>query len=406
MPQYKVFISHSTSNDPEAAKVVTTLAKKLEASPGKYGVLLDHSTLQMGEDWRSAINAWIGSCDVALLLVSRDALTSIYCQYEWDILSYRRKQTGNLGLVLPIYFGVKPKDIKDKPHQLTEIQGIEYTDPDESWKKISAILEEITPGERPGERQAGYIADILKDLVKNEKNLVRAARKVDLKIGTWNPYQDAWLDLAFKLTGAGIYRATIALQEIPGIKSNPARLSELLELVSCSWVDERSSERMRARAEGNFAERAVSVNANHAVIARMYILSACQRLPSDIWSNTQVHNVFASREDLYDQVLKALAAHFKIDPDKAVTVHTKLEKLDRFKQPVLITLQADGIDKTFLDYLREKFKTVTFLLLAGGNPLPEPLREIVESIEPALPDGYEEKFIKDYDDAREICGLS
>jgi len=382
------------------------LEQKLAASPEKYGVLLDRSTLQLGEDWRSAINAWIGSCDVALLLVSQDALTSTYCQYEWNILSYRRKQTGNLGLVLPIYFGIKPKDIKDKPYQLAEIQGIEYADPDESWKKISAILEKITPGERPGERQAGYIADILKDLVKNEKDLARAARKVALNIGTWDPYQDAWVDLAFKLTAVGIQKATIALLEIPGIKRNPARLSELLEMISCSWVDERSSERIRARAEGVCAERAVSLNADDAVTARMYILSACQRPPSDIWSNTQVHNVFARREDLYDQVLKALAGHFKIEPDKEAAVHAKLEKLDRFEQPVLITLQADGIDKTFLDYLREKFKTVTFLLLSGGNPLPEPLRELVESIEPALPDGFEKKFLQDYEDAKDVCELS
>ena len=54
MARRRIFISHSAHRDPSALPVLHQLEAKLKSLNQDYTVLLDHSTLRPGEDWRSA----------------------------------------------------------------------------------------------------------------------------------------------------------------------------------------------------------------------------------------------------------------------------------------------------------------------------------------------------------------
>src|SRR5271165_6984971 len=116
MPRCRVFISHSTSGNKLGYDVLEAIVSKLSQKKEQFGLLWDRSALQTGEDWRSAINMWLGICDVAILFITTDALASDYCAYEWNVLSYRRSQDPNF-LIVPVYYKVGRTDVKGKPHQ-------------------------------------------------------------------------------------------------------------------------------------------------------------------------------------------------------------------------------------------------------------------------------------------------
>src|SRR5262249_11324638 len=115
----RVFFSHSTDKGTPERAILAALVDKLR---GDYAILLDRETLVPSEDWRSTLNVWIGSCDAAVILVTQQSVASEFCQYEWSILSYRRRVRPQF-LVIPIYQGVTPQQIAGKPHQISEIAG-------------------------------------------------------------------------------------------------------------------------------------------------------------------------------------------------------------------------------------------------------------------------------------------
>jgi hypothetical protein len=68
MDKRKIFISHSTHRDPSARPALDAIEGKLKTLNNDYSILLDHSTLSPGEDWRSsAVKAWSVTLGTAVL---------------------------------------------------------------------------------------------------------------------------------------------------------------------------------------------------------------------------------------------------------------------------------------------------------------------------------------------------
>ena len=209
-PKPQLFISHSTSGNDAAKKTLQALAEGIQ---DKCRLLLDRSSLQPGEDWRSTINVWTGTCDVALLFITPEAVRSEYCQYEWSILSYRRKLVPTFR-VIPVYAGVTPEELKGKPHQIAEIQNvITFESLDAAVAAVIEALAAVNAGERPSQLQADLIARLLKKFVERSALLKVSASRAKFDLGQWNPFDDEWKQFALRLMGVGLRRAMIAVRE-------------------------------------------------------------------------------------------------------------------------------------------------------------------------------------------------
>lgn len=403
MDKPKIFISHSAHRDPSARPALDTIEDKLKTLDKDYSILLDHSTLRPGEDWRSTINLWCGGCDAAILLITPDSMVADYCLYEWSILSYRKSVTQNFH-ILPVYFNTKPEDLRGKPHQISEIQGIGtavvYSTIGAIWPTIQNWLQTVVPlDNKPSAMQAYLIANLLRGAINdpNHRELRLALQQTRLPLGTWEPLQDEWEQFAFLLLGLGLRRAAPALAQLfPSFDGDVNDWKDVLELIACSWVDRRSAETLRSRARGTCENRTVALNAEQGETARLYVIKASDVRPSGTWAGADVSAVVASIDELENQTARALAAALGLNasPVDRERLSTKLKNLEIARKPVVAYLRSNGLSQEWLTHLRGKFPSVTFFLLSGSD---RPLFEKVEWLEPELEASFEMSFWNDYE---------
>jgi hypothetical protein len=384
---------------------VLKLAAQLEQCGGDYQVLLDHSTLKLGEDWRSAINVWCGACDAAILLVTEDSMVAEYCQYEWSILGYRRA-TSPTFKIIPVYLGTMPKQIADKPHQIAAVQGVTFSTMDEAWPKIEGLLEGTGSTDSPTRTQARLIGSLIRRVINDPNNdLLRAAlSKVDLHLGAWEPLQDPWEQFALQMSGLGLVKAAPALMDIQwAFQKDKGAWNDILEMVAGSWVDDRSAQRLAARCAGDPNQRVVALNASDASLGRPYVVKASGRPPSGTWCMASAPDTAADMEELKSHIARALSHALLLDDSASPELLAKrLKNRETIRQPVIVYLATTSLDATWLQELRLHFQYVTFFLLAGSDK--PPLADL-EWMVPELPDHFEESVWRDYDDAKKECAL-
>jgi TIR domain len=397
MPRTRIFISHSAHRDPSARPALNAIEAKIKAT-GQYGILLDHSTLQPGESWRSAINLWCGGCDAAVLLVTPDSIEADYCKYEWSILSYRQSMSRNFR-ILPVYLRATPEDLRGKAYQIAEIQGaITFTAIDEVWPKIDQFLQSVLPSDGPTARQAYLIANLLRDGIHdpNFRELAIAKAQINLDLGTWEPLQDPWERFAFDLIGLGLGRTAPALLQLAGSFNRTRKeWCDILDLVACSWVDYRSAEVLRNRTQAETKDRTVGLNAVEGQTARLYVVKASDRRPSATWITADINDVVADLDGLFSEIEAALARALGLEtsPVDRAKLERKLRNQETAKQPVVVCLRTNSLDDTWLAAIRERFKFVTLFLLSGATPA---ALSGVEWLQPDLPPEFETNFWTEY----------
>ncbi|PYQ56207.1 MAG: hypothetical protein DMF53_26200, partial [Acidobacteria bacterium] len=164
----RVFISYSRQ-DPRSAEIRNALAAALLAEPKRFGLLADAFTLEPGDAWRSRINLWVGGCDAAVVLLSREALKSPYVAYENSVLAYRSAIAPASLLILPVLLDdVGFKALKESflyPAQLEEKQAVSGDLTTEEI--VSKVMDRLSRAQRcdtptPIERRALRLADLLK----------------------------------------------------------------------------------------------------------------------------------------------------------------------------------------------------------------------------------------------------
>jgi hypothetical protein len=108
--QRRVFVSHS-SHDPFARDLRKAVCQQLREQ--NFDVLVDVDELRPGQDWRAVLNHWLADCHAAVLLLTRDALTSAWVRREITILLWRRA-LGSRVLIIPALLGdLEPADVKE-----------------------------------------------------------------------------------------------------------------------------------------------------------------------------------------------------------------------------------------------------------------------------------------------------
>jgi hypothetical protein len=106
----KVFISHSSRDDPYAAKVRDLVVASL--LPGGKA-LIDMEGLAPGDDWRAVLYHWLAMCDAAVILFNRNALTSTWVRREVNILLWRHALCPSFRVVPALLGTIGRKDLKD-----------------------------------------------------------------------------------------------------------------------------------------------------------------------------------------------------------------------------------------------------------------------------------------------------
>lgn len=382
----RVFVSHS-AKEGDAIAVQEKLVTRLVAEPKTFTLLMDKSDLVVGDRWRARINFWIGSCDVAVVLLSPSALDSPYVAYEVSVLAYRAGVVNSTFRIIPVYLkNVDRKRLEQSrldPAKLTEIQRLaNKTTPDEIadavMKELSAIAD--TPP-RPIDgiiRRAQTLLDgVPKTVIENASD-----KLPDFQL-PWEPGQDAIQPLAERLLGVGMLGAIDALIELSAGMSG-ARVQELVNLVACTWVDIKAVDSLSTK-------RAVALNAHNTKTANMYHLAASGGRST--WVFLACNNDFAGSGTTADEmtaiVRTALSAYWKVKPD----VLDRQLQLIKERYVVLLALPGEGLveDPSVVRALREAFPTVTFFFLTG-NMSPETIDEIAELIVPQLQTDEEDKF--------------
>lgn len=394
----RIFISYSSREDPATLPLVQNLAEKLKKLG--YGVLMDRATLQQGEDWRSAINAWCGLCDAALVVITPESIRNEFCYYEWSILGYRRMIS--LGFpIFAIYQRATPADLAGKPHQLAETQAYMYTDPGKTFAEIKKWAKTVVALDGPVTVQAKLLGDLLSKWVSDRSGVKRenARAAVKLELGNWEPLADEWVQFAFTLIGMGLKNAGPALAEFAGdFRGRPQEWDDVLDLIACSWVNHRSSRTLADRARGASAARNVALNAEEPLTARLYVIRACDREPSSAWAMASANTVAADREELISHVEEALARLVHLGyPAPPAMLEKKLQDKEAMRQPVIVSLNHRGLSQAWLDALRTRFPYVTFFILAGDQRLQ---LSDVEWLRPELDKGFEADFWEKYDSVK------
>jgi hypothetical protein len=105
---HKVFISHS-SKDFFSKSVCDAVVKQLRTK--NYQVIIDKDAIKPGDEWRKVLYREMASCHTAVLLLSREALTSEWVKTEIHILQALRSNT-QIRLIPVLIGDVENDDVK------------------------------------------------------------------------------------------------------------------------------------------------------------------------------------------------------------------------------------------------------------------------------------------------------
>jgi hypothetical protein len=400
MRKPRVFISHSTRDDPDTRPLLDDLRTALQDD---FAVLIDKDDLKAGDPWRQTLNTWIGGCDVAIVLLTPKALLSEYVAYEVTILTYREKSLpAQKCTLIPVFLGsVNDKAVREArgfgAAQIAEWQAIVGNPGPELVEQIRQKLAGLRILPSPIEEQELYLENVFRDLVPRGK-IEDALDKLNVELDGWKV--EPARSLALALISRGLNAATIdVILSIRAYIRDRERLETMFEIMATSWIDLRSSRRLETIAMGGRDQRVVAVNAASDFIARKYVWRAGNRPPTDSWNMAAVTGIFSevAIDPLQMEIRRSLQQVFRLGADE--DLQDQLDWYDEKRQPVFVALPAAGMTTTILGQLRASFPTVTFFLLAGGDkPLLSAMEaQNIELLEPRLtPDFDEPAFIRNY----------
>lgn len=275
----KVFISHSSQEDPFAVEVCNSVKKQLQS----YDVLVDMDALQPGDDWSCVIYHWLAECHAAVILLNRKALSSPWVQREINVLLWRRALGAPLRIVPAILGDLTAEEVEKAG--FSELKQLQFAQlaPDTRTETAACEL-----GAKIAQRFAGHeavidnspmgewtnvVATYLRQ-VKDLDSLVEAARELGV--------DDDHLSKIMLPTEGCRFLASQMLARVPNRRLYHAIsridrytplewLSRLIDQISPSWVDGEAARSLLARRE---ERRTVALNARLTLTAKHYVLRA------------------------------------------------------------------------------------------------------------------------------------
>jgi len=239
-----------------------------------WDVRIDFEALKGGREWKGVIYQWLADCDVAIILVNRAALTSMWVRREVNILLWRRA-CGSPLIVIPVLIGdvsirdVQRSDLTD----LTDIEVVTGKSAETLIAKIAELLPDLS-GPLPQvhdmmRRWLGHVADCLRE-VTDEQALRATARALRAD----DDWHFASLPESRRFIAHQMLSPELNERIYDGIReiARPSRdyLPDLITLVTPTWVNGEASRALLPNGRQVFAV----LNARWPETARYYVQRA------------------------------------------------------------------------------------------------------------------------------------
>ena len=407
----RVFISHS-ARDGDANAIRQAIRTRLESikvdDKPRYSILMDDVTLDPGDAWRSRINLWLGSCDTAIVIVSKEALKSDYVAFELSVLGYRRwreQREGRDFRIIPVFTGVTMKKVSQSrlaPSQAGEWMGIIQGDAQTVADKIVDALDGVViAAERPIEKPARVLDAYLPG---TDFYVSQATEALGYEL-PWDVTESKRFCLALRLLGSGMslpaVKAVRQLRHDPAFQPN--HLEKIIGLLSSAWVDLKASEIPTLVVSET--PPALLLNASFPDTARMYMRAASYQREPVLRYNVAEPNTIIEETDDNPEYMRRIVEAVRQELFRTLQVTTdadlakELADSPTLGEPVFVVMSAPSISPSTLDELRDKFKHVAFFLLTGTKGDTTRLAgQSVYVIRPPLGATDEEKCREQYDD--------
>jgi TIR domain len=415
----RIFISHSTRDD-FTRKVRLRLAEKLR----EMGLepLVD-TNIEPGEIWRAKLHYWLGCCDGAVILFSRQALLeSHWVKKEATILTWRKSLEPRLRIVPVLLGDVSPEELTQDYLSSLEWGEIQWARPvsreetDEAAGRLADAIARSFTGFSPRETDPGlqrWVERAAACLRKAEPlDLRRAADLLRVSEEDWNGLCEPAVVVAHHLLHTDLVDALAGLGEIlAGLPRESRRI--LAELAEPLWIQEAAARHIlpvTRRAEG---QRLLAINAQYQETGNWYIhRSTCSATgtlvlrTSGVFGEDQVAEIVAVVEDACRRMV------FGPDGGRGMseTLREKVlqKNLRLTHRQVFLLVDEHAVRREVVEALRQRFPSVTFVLLSGRS---FPDREAlglpgIELIHPGLNEEDEEDAIATVFEVRRLAGLN
>jgi TIR domain-containing protein len=385
----RIFISHSTKTE-QGEKFLTAVEKELNK---KFLVDLDRKGLQVGDDWRQKIYEWMDEAHGAVLLLTPEALKSRFVQIETSILSWRSFRQPEFAFVPVLMGAVKPEDMKKGIFgelALSMVQAISLDDPAALAKKVSRALQNRL--KEIGRPRTAF--EVLKDLIVKQLigggNTKQDLREVGISKLNWGKNRfsastDYYEKFAQDLLKAETLSAFAAIEQLSELGMKNAM--DLLDLVAPGWVGQEEAKPVAYLAMKEDSKRAIGLNGKGRWAMTAYISRACFK---SLKHNLPVCELTAPKTgdvlgDYKQQIIDCftIKGAYAEESDR-LEVKNQIEERSR-KKPVFVVFPPNLLpDALLLEGLRKEFRTVTFFILTGDEPLAKlhAIREKVDLLTP------------------------
>ena len=397
---------------------VKTENGKLNIHEESFNVLVDRERLNLGDNWKYEIYNWMGSCHAALILLSKNAIeNSMWVVREVNNLLWRSTLDSNFVLI-PIYFGVTPEDIKKNKLfddlDLEKYHGITDRNPEDLIQVIKTKLVEklqqnlITT---PLDEVAYQIATKLEGLSRERNRRIEIINntldKLNIEIEPWLPNRDPCLVLATKMLNMGLYES-VKILDCFCDHLDSKDVKQIFDLLAPSWVDLRAANSVSECALHKEHKTVVVLNSSDYFSADMYVRRASKRPPKS-WLIHQIlgkYGVEPADEivtEIKTLLIKELVSdeYDRSESEKRQALERALIMRNKRKKPVFIVLNYTKYIAKLLPDLQSALPLVTFLLLTGESfPAHKELEGLrFKFLEPPLEPRAENQAIEELDGA-------
>jgi hypothetical protein len=367
MPAPRIFISHS-AHEPEARQLLEDLAAGLEQSG--FVVLLDRARLAPGSRWRAEIYTWMGLCHAAVVLLSPSALRAeSWVSTEVTILGWRMALDPRMLLIPVLVPPVTRRKLKRGALGRIAINEIQAApnDPEalvaELTRRFESLLQVCpTTTLEPWVR---IIAEAVADAERrNPRMIEEAAAAVGRQLPVWEPGVAAREQLAREMLGWEPAAIRMAVEYLCcSIEDDP--LERMIQILGCLWVDPQAVARIPEVASGPEPGRVIALNATNAWTAKMYVKRAACSIPS--WAVLPAPN--QSGEDqatrISKEIRQAMVDRFGLEGYTPKQINSWLR--DKWARPVVVLLDAEGLDQEIVAEVRREWPAPVLLLLTGDR---------------------------------------
>ncbi len=272
----KVFISHSTSEDPQTAELRDAIARGLQDRD--YRVLLDVDIRLPGRPWQLKLARFLGECDAALVLVNEDALDSSWVRRETNILHWRKTLYPDMVLITVLVNDVTSGLLRKSDLRYLADDDVERATNRAPAQEARRLVERFPEIRAADDAVSKWLSNIGVQLnhIQDPSVFGRMAAALGLpqeELGQLTPGLGHLFLASQMLDTHHVERLANAVVEawMGGLESSRAR--QLADMVLPVWIDRDEARRIVRETDGS-TRRVVVLNVHNPEIGEQYLARA------------------------------------------------------------------------------------------------------------------------------------